>query len=488
MAIKDYSTTAGNNAAINGVNIAEGCPPGNLNDAIREVMADVRSLVGVSDGIGWIDLGLTPTYVSASSFRVAGNATGVFSVGRRLRIDGSLYGKITARVYSGGVTTVTVALDSGSISSGISAVAVGIPATGKPIDVSAISGLANSATITAAVAETADTLVMRDSTGNVKGKHVLADSHLSMAHTQVSRNTDTVFYSSINNYLYKNTAAGFRTSLDVHSKGEAASLFVSQSATLPADLNTITTTGYYSTSSSTLNRPSGNTVHGVYHLDGGSTRYQLSVDGGDLYWRRYLSGSWADWSKAAKATELADYASLTSTAAQTFAAPVHTVGNCANYLSGTSNTINFGYTDGTDRGTVILAYGKGHGYAGRVLIGGHAGGSYVTGLTLRENGDVHAGWNAVTVGSKLIRQTDLDAVAWPGVYSGTSAANLTFPVGSIVAGVTDSTPRNSTSTVRLHPAYDWIYTAAGTGDALTGTWRHRGAGGSGVTSIWQRVA
>ncbi len=41
MAVKDWSTTAASNAAIDGINIAEGCPPSNINNAIRALMASV---------------------------------------------------------------------------------------------------------------------------------------------------------------------------------------------------------------------------------------------------------------------------------------------------------------------------------------------------------------------------------------------------------------------------------------------------------------
>lgn len=40
MPIKDYSTTPSYNTAINGINIAEGCAPSNINNAIRQLMAD----------------------------------------------------------------------------------------------------------------------------------------------------------------------------------------------------------------------------------------------------------------------------------------------------------------------------------------------------------------------------------------------------------------------------------------------------------------
>jgi hypothetical protein len=43
MAIKDYSTTPDLNVQISGINIAEGCPPSGINNAIRQLMADVKA-------------------------------------------------------------------------------------------------------------------------------------------------------------------------------------------------------------------------------------------------------------------------------------------------------------------------------------------------------------------------------------------------------------------------------------------------------------
>jgi len=45
--ITDYDNIANNNLDINSINIAEQCPPGNINNAIRELMAD---LADVNDG------------------------------------------------------------------------------------------------------------------------------------------------------------------------------------------------------------------------------------------------------------------------------------------------------------------------------------------------------------------------------------------------------------------------------------------------------
>lgn len=42
MAVKDYSTNPDENTTISGINIAEGCPPSGINNAIRQLMADVK--------------------------------------------------------------------------------------------------------------------------------------------------------------------------------------------------------------------------------------------------------------------------------------------------------------------------------------------------------------------------------------------------------------------------------------------------------------
>lgn len=44
MSFSDYDETPSNNTSINGVNVAEGCPAGNVNDAIRQLMADGAEL------------------------------------------------------------------------------------------------------------------------------------------------------------------------------------------------------------------------------------------------------------------------------------------------------------------------------------------------------------------------------------------------------------------------------------------------------------
>lgn len=44
MAFSDYSTTPSLNTSIAGTNVAEGCAAGNVNNAIRQLMADGKTL------------------------------------------------------------------------------------------------------------------------------------------------------------------------------------------------------------------------------------------------------------------------------------------------------------------------------------------------------------------------------------------------------------------------------------------------------------
>ena len=48
--ISEYSSTAADNTDIGGVNIAEGCPPSSINDALREQMSQLKEFLDGSSG------------------------------------------------------------------------------------------------------------------------------------------------------------------------------------------------------------------------------------------------------------------------------------------------------------------------------------------------------------------------------------------------------------------------------------------------------
>ena len=90
----------------------------------------IDNLRGINDTTStadqWIASGLTPTFISATQFTVAGDQTSTFSVGRRIKATvtaGTVYGTVTVSAFAA-VTTVTVSLDSGALDSGLSSVSV----------------------------------------------------------------------------------------------------------------------------------------------------------------------------------------------------------------------------------------------------------------------------------------------------------------------------------------------------------------------------
>lgn len=138
MSVKDYSTTPSSNTSL----FPEGMNPASVNNSARQVQADVREFYETPQ---WRDLGHTVAYASATTFTIAGDKTSQYIATQRIRcygsIMGTLYGTIASSSYSAPNTTVTVTLDSGSLTSNLSAVAVGLDPTNDPIPASALKGL-----------------------------------------------------------------------------------------------------------------------------------------------------------------------------------------------------------------------------------------------------------------------------------------------------------------------------------------------------------
>lgn len=98
------------------------------SDVLVDSVDDVTGVTGTSSVTQWVASGLTPTYVSATSFTLSGDQTSTFTVGRRLQsavTAGTTYSTITASAY-GALTTVTVTNTSGVLDSGLSAVNYGL--------------------------------------------------------------------------------------------------------------------------------------------------------------------------------------------------------------------------------------------------------------------------------------------------------------------------------------------------------------------------
>jgi hypothetical protein len=89
---------------------------------------DIDNVTGINDNSAsvdqWSASGVTPTYVSATQFTLAGDQTSAFHNKRRIKAlvtAGTVYGTIFSSVF-GALTTVTVVMDSTPLDSGLSSV------------------------------------------------------------------------------------------------------------------------------------------------------------------------------------------------------------------------------------------------------------------------------------------------------------------------------------------------------------------------------
>lgn len=99
------------------------------NDVVKKTEDNIS---GVNDSGSttdqWVASGLTPTYIGATQFSLAGDQTNAFTVGRRIKATvtaGTVYGYISVSAYAA-LTTITVVVDSGTLDSGLSAVSYGL--------------------------------------------------------------------------------------------------------------------------------------------------------------------------------------------------------------------------------------------------------------------------------------------------------------------------------------------------------------------------
>ena len=105
--IKDYRIVQANNTSLNGIDVAEGMLPSNLNNAIRALMVNVREWYNDSQWIiyGDGDGAFTAAYASSTSFTINGaNVTSIYHAGRRIKLTadtpGTIFGTISSSTFS----------------------------------------------------------------------------------------------------------------------------------------------------------------------------------------------------------------------------------------------------------------------------------------------------------------------------------------------------------------------------------------------------
>lgn len=106
-----------------------------IKDSTDVTVRTIDNVLGVNDPSAvtaqdeWVAFSGTPTYLSATTFSVAGDQTGTFQVGRRLKstnAGGTVHSTITASAFGAGITTLTVRNDSGTLDAGLSSVSYGL--------------------------------------------------------------------------------------------------------------------------------------------------------------------------------------------------------------------------------------------------------------------------------------------------------------------------------------------------------------------------
>lgn len=127
--VRRWSTTATGNASVAGgantINWQEGQAPGSVNNSAREMMAQLRGIY-TPDEWGWVEFSATASVASQTVFKLPGNQTTAWTANRRWRLkSGSTtrYGSVVSSSYTT-ETTITVTVDSGSLSASHSLVAL----------------------------------------------------------------------------------------------------------------------------------------------------------------------------------------------------------------------------------------------------------------------------------------------------------------------------------------------------------------------------
>ncbi len=126
MPIKNWSTTAASNNSSPPNGAPEGMAPSTVNDIFRQQMADHRTQWQEAEWFDWGDAGISRA--SVSTFKITGDVTTRYLANRRIKCydTTTLYGTVTTSSYSAPDTTVTVSLDSGSLSASLTSIAIAI--------------------------------------------------------------------------------------------------------------------------------------------------------------------------------------------------------------------------------------------------------------------------------------------------------------------------------------------------------------------------
>jgi hypothetical protein len=112
--ISEFSSTPANNTDIDGINIAEGCAPSGINDAIRELMSQLKDWqAGLSGDVTAIAAGGT----GAATFAAAGltTLTGSETLTNKTLTNPTVTNYVETPFTANSSTAITIALTNGTV-------------------------------------------------------------------------------------------------------------------------------------------------------------------------------------------------------------------------------------------------------------------------------------------------------------------------------------------------------------------------------------
>lgn len=274
MAIKDWSTTPANN---NFSVLSGGCPenwaPSQVNNVLRIQMANHKTQWLDAEWFDHGDSGLSRA--SNTSFKITGDVTAEYLAGRRVKCNDAttLYGVVSSSSYLAPDTTVNVTMDSGTLSTSLTAVALGIL---KPTNI-AIPALSGLPSLGVGGASSLSGAVVMKTTLNVEGATTLSGNAVAKGTFLVEGATTLVGAATLKGITTLEAAVVCKTTLNVEGNtslsGNAVlkgTLNVEGATTLSgaATLKGITTLEAATTLKSTLNVEGATTLSGAVVMKG----------------------------------------------------------------------------------------------------------------------------------------------------------------------------------------------------------------------------
>jgi len=112
--ISEFSSTPANNTDIDGINIAEGCAPSGINDAIRELMAQLKDLQA---GLSGDTLAIAAGGTGAATFAAAGltTLTGSETLTNKTLTNPTVTNYVETPFTANSSTAITLALTNGTV-------------------------------------------------------------------------------------------------------------------------------------------------------------------------------------------------------------------------------------------------------------------------------------------------------------------------------------------------------------------------------------